>query len=57
MDLLDEMENKAVTSMLGNSSNPLIARAYAYIGLPTLSNYTIEADLLGTQVRNDLPMV
>ena len=23
MGLLDEMENKAVTSMLGNSSNPL----------------------------------
>lgn len=44
-----------VLKKLGNNSNPLIARAYAYIGMPTLSNYTIEADLLGTQVRNDLP--
>jgi outer membrane protein assembly factor BamB len=44
-----------VLKKLGNNSNPLIARAYTYIGLPSLSNYTIEADLLGTQVRNDLP--
>jgi len=44
-----------VLKKLGNNSNPLIARAYAYIGMPTLSNYTIEADLLGTRVRNDLP--
>ncbi len=44
-----------VLKKLGNNSNPLIARAFAYIGMPSLSNYTIEADLLGTQVKNDLP--
>jgi outer membrane protein assembly factor BamB len=40
---------------LGNNSNPLIARAYTYFGMPTMSDYTLEADLLGTQVGHDLP--
>jgi hypothetical protein len=44
-----------VLKKLGDNSNPLLARAYTYIGLPTLRDYTIEADLLGTQVKNDLP--
>ena len=44
-----------VLKKLGNNSNPLIARGYTYFAMPTLSNYTLEADLLGTQVRNDLP--
>ena len=44
-----------VLKKLANNPNPLVARAYAYIGMPSLSNYTIEADLLGTQVKNDLP--
>ncbi len=44
-----------VLKKLGNNSNPLIARAYTYFGMPSLSDYTIEAELLGTQVRNDLP--
>jgi hypothetical protein len=33
---------------LGTNPNPLLARAYAYIGMPTLANYTIQGDLLGT---------
>jgi len=32
-----------------------LARANAYINLPTLSEYTIQADLLGRQVRGNLP--
>jgi outer membrane protein assembly factor BamB len=44
-----------VLKKLGNNSNPLVARAYTYIGMPTLSNYTVEAELMGTKVRNDLP--
>jgi outer membrane protein assembly factor BamB len=35
--------------------SPLVARANAYISLPTLSNYTIEADVRGDEVRGDLP--
>jgi outer membrane protein assembly factor BamB len=32
---------------LGTNPNPLVARAYTYMGMPTLSNYTVQADLLG----------
>jgi outer membrane protein assembly factor BamB len=35
--------------------SPLVARANAYIGMPDSKNYTIEADLMGTKVVNDLP--
>jgi outer membrane protein assembly factor BamB len=48
-------EGATVMKKLGNNSNPLIARAYTYFGMPTLSDYTLEADLQGTKVRNDLP--
>ena len=35
--------------------SPLVARANAYIGMPDLTNYTIQADIMGTQVGEDLP--
>jgi outer membrane protein assembly factor BamB len=40
---------------LANNSNPLLARAYAFIGMPSLTNYTIQADLLGVRKRGELP--
>jgi hypothetical protein len=40
---------------LANSANPLLARANVYIGKPTLSGYTIEADVMGGQKGHDLP--
>ena len=33
----------------------LVARANAYIGAPTLTDYTIEADVYGTKVKSDMP--
>jgi hypothetical protein len=32
-----------------------VARGHAYIGLPTLTDYTIESDIMGGEVRGDLP--
>jgi hypothetical protein len=40
---------------LANNSNPLLARAYAFIGMPSLTNYAIQADLLGVRKRGELP--
>jgi outer membrane protein assembly factor BamB len=37
--------------------SPLVARANAYIGLPDWKNYTIQADVMGTKVVEDLPDV
>lgn len=39
---------------LAEIANPLVARANAYIGMPTLTDYTIEADVMATQVRGDM---
>jgi hypothetical protein len=40
---------------LANNSAPPLARANAFINLPTLTDYTIQADLLGTTVGGNLP--
>ncbi len=44
-----------VLKKLANNPNPLLARANAYIGMPSLKDYTIEADLLGTEKRSSMP--
>lgn len=38
-----------------DNPSPLVARAHAYIGLPDLTDYTIEADVQGSQVGKDMP--
>ena len=41
-----------------DNASPLVARANAYIGDPSLSDYTVEADVMGTKVRGkDMPDV
>jgi outer membrane protein assembly factor BamB len=50
-----ELEGKKVLKKTNTSPNPLLARAHAYISVPTLKDYTIEAELMGTQKDNDLP--
>jgi outer membrane protein assembly factor BamB len=35
--------------------SPLVARANCYLSLPDWKNYTIEADIMGTKVGDDLP--
>ena len=46
--------NKYLVKLATNAS-PLVARANAFIGAPALTDYTIQADVLGKQVRSDLP--
>lgn len=40
---------------LATNPSPLVARANAFIGMPTLTNYTIEADVMGQEKGNNLP--
>jgi hypothetical protein len=49
-----EQEGTKCLKKLANNPNPLLARAYAYMGMPTLSDYTIEADLMSTEKRRFL---
>jgi outer membrane protein assembly factor BamB len=38
-----------------DNPSPLVARAHAFIGMPNLTDYTIESDVYGTKVRSDMP--
>lgn len=55
--LKDGTSERRVLRKLAVNPSPLVARANAYIGLPTWKDYTIEADMMGTKVRGDLPDV
>jgi outer membrane protein assembly factor BamB len=48
-------DGKTVLSKVNTNSRPPVARANAYITLPGSSNYTIQADVMGTEVRNRMP--
>jgi outer membrane protein assembly factor BamB len=47
-------DNKVLVK-LANNASPLVARANAYIGMPSLAGYTIQADVLGTKKGGDMP--
>jgi hypothetical protein len=38
-----------------DAPSPLVARAHAFIGLPKMAGYTIQADIQGGKVRNEMP--
>ncbi len=38
-----------------DAPSPLVARAHAFIGLPNMTGYTIQADMQGSKVRGELP--
>jgi hypothetical protein len=50
-----EMDGGKVLKKLATDSRPPLARANAYISLPTVKDYTIQADLSGTFKNNNLP--
>ena len=49
------VDGEKVLGKVNTNASPLVARGNAYIGLPTYKDYTIEADVLGTKVTDDLP--
>ncbi|HET6573351.1 MAG TPA: PQQ-binding-like beta-propeller repeat protein, partial [Fimbriiglobus sp.] len=50
-----EKDGNKVLSKVNTNSRPPYSRANGYITAPTASNYTIEADVLGTEVRGWMP--
>lgn len=38
-----------------DAPSPLVARAHAYIGLPNLTGYTIQTDVQGSKLKNEMP--
>jgi outer membrane protein assembly factor BamB len=43
-------DGKKVLAKVNTNPNPLVARGNAYIGLPTMKDYTMQCDILGTKV-------
>jgi len=50
-----ELNKQKVLKKTNTNPNPLLARANTYIGMPTLKNYTIRAEVLGMVKNNELP--
>jgi hypothetical protein len=48
-------DGSIVLSKVNTDSRPPFARANAYITLPTATGYTIQADMMGSQVRSRMP--
>ncbi len=52
---VQEIQGKKVLVKLSNNASPLLARANAYFGLPSMKDYTIECDVQGTKKGEDMP--
>jgi outer membrane protein assembly factor BamB len=50
-------DGRVVLKKRNDNPSPLVSRAHAFIGLPSQTNYTIEAEVMGTKVRTDMPDV
>ena len=49
-----DLKGNKVLSKVNNDSRPPFARANAYMTLPTATGYTVQADVMGTEVRQKL---
>jgi hypothetical protein len=49
------LDGGKVLAKVNNNASPLISRGNAYIGTPDMHDYTIECDVMGTQVGKDMP--
>src|SRR5262249_6801079 len=52
--VIELKDGKKVLKKRNDAPSPLVARAHAFIGLPSMTDYTIEADVLSTKVGDDL---
>jgi outer membrane protein assembly factor BamB len=53
--LIEEKDGSKALRKTADNPNPLLARANVFIGLPHLTDYTIQADLQGSRPRSDMP--
>jgi outer membrane protein assembly factor BamB len=50
-----KLDDRSVLQKTVKNPSPLVARANAFIGLPSATDYTIEADVRAGEVNGDLP--
>jgi outer membrane protein assembly factor BamB len=48
-------DGNKVLKKVNTKASPLVARGIAFLGMPDLRDYTIQADVMGTKVNNSLP--
>jgi outer membrane protein assembly factor BamB len=48
-------DGNKVLKKVNNKASPLFARGIAFLGMPDLGDYTIQADVMGTKVNDNLP--
>jgi outer membrane protein assembly factor BamB len=53
--VVEEKGGSKVLRKTTANPNPLLAQVYSYMGLPSYSDYTIEADVMGGRVGDNLP--
>jgi outer membrane protein assembly factor BamB len=53
--VMTELKGKHVLVKTVTNPSPLVARANAFIGMPTLSDYTVQSDMMGEKKGEDLP--
>jgi outer membrane protein assembly factor BamB len=50
-----EKDGSKVLAKLAVNPSPLVARANAFIGMPNLTDYTIQSDVMSTKKKDDMP--
>jgi outer membrane protein assembly factor BamB len=53
--LVATVGGEKVLRKVNDKGSPLIAKGNAFIGMPSLKDYTIESDVMGTEVNKNLP--
>ena len=54
-EMVKTPDGKSILKKVATNPSPLVARANAFITMPSLTEYTIESDIMGTMVGDDLP--
>lgn len=50
-------DGNKVLKKVNNKPSPLVSRGNTYFGMPTLTDYTVECDVMGGKVGNDMPEI
>lgn len=53
--VVKDLQGRHVLMKTATNPSPLVARANAYIGVPTATNYTVQADVMAEKKGDDLP--
>ena len=55
--IIKTVDGNKVLAKVNNKFSPLFSRGNAYITLPSAQDYTIECDVFGTKIGNELPEI